>query len=393
MQRSKPDASGLVRARRGYSLAELLLALTITILVFGAAVPFFSYQMRSLAANLGRTDAQMTGRYAQNTVDRELRNIGIAVAPMQPSLGIPRSQPKIIQADRFAVTFNTDLVTTDTVDIQAVYLDPNVDSLLTVALDVSTPISLPRSGVAYPDYTYRYADGTRGYAETISYWASVDSTASASDEYVLFRRVNNGPVTVVARGIQIPAGQSLFNYTRVDSAARIVSVPIGSLPVYWNQVGSWADSIRTVRLEMNGIFHGYDMRNKSMTLKRRISSQTLMANIGLAQVTACGDIPLNPGTPTVQMIQVGGVNDHVEISWTASNDEASGEKDVERYVIYRRRVGQPFVDPMAVVGKGGANYSFDDFDLQTGLSFEYGVAAQDCSPANSAIRVSGSVLH
>ena len=87
------------------------------------------------------------------------------------------------------------------------------------------------------------------------------------------------------------------------------------------------------------------------------------------------------------------MNDHVTIAWGASNDEASGEKDVERYVVYRRQVGQPFVDAMAVVGKGGSSYTFDDFDLQAGLAFEYGVAAQDCSPANSSIRVSGSVIH
>jgi hypothetical protein len=36
---------------------------------------------------------------------------------------------------------------------------------------------------------------------------------------------------------------------------------------------------------------------------------------------------------------------------------------------------------------------FEDFDLQPGLVFEYGVAAQDCSPANSTILVSGSVAH
>ena len=390
-----PDASRVARGRRGYSLPELLLALTITILVFGSAVPFFSIQMRSLAANLGRTDAQMTARYAQNTVDRELRNIGIAVAPMQPTLGIPRNQPKIIQADKFAVTFNTDLVTTDTIDIQAVYLDPNVDTLLTIALSTSTPITLPKTSVSYPDYTYRYSDGSRSFAETVSYWASVDSTASASDEYVLFRRVNNGPVTVVARGIQIPAGTYLFNYTRIDSSAKIVNVAPSALPVYWNQANSWADSIRTVQLVMNGVFHGFDMRNKPMTLTRRIQSQTLMANIGLAQVNSCGDIPLNSGTPTALMVMTGVplANDHVHLTWTASPDESSGEKDVERYAIFRRQVGQPFVDPIAVVGKGGASYTYDDFDLQPGLSFEYGVAAQDCSPANSSIRVSGSVTH
>lgn len=380
-------------SRAGYSLAELLLALTITILVFGSAVPFFTYQLRALSANLGRTDAQMTARYAQNTIDRELRNIGIAVTPMVPALGITRPQPKIIQADRFAVTFNTDLVAHDTSDIQAVYVDPNVDTTLTIALDVSTPISLPISAKSYPDFLYRNADGSRSFAETVSYWASVDSTTGKSDEYVLFRRVNDGPITVVAQGIQIPSGQSLFNYTRVDSAARIVSVATGALPVYWDQANSWADSIRTVTVNVKGIFHGRDLQNDTLTITRTVNSQTSLANIGLWQLRSCGDLPLNPGTPTVTMVQVGGVNDHVTVSWTWSNDEWSGEKDVERYVIFRRPVGGSFTDPSAVIGKGGSPYSWDDFDLQGGTSFEYGVAAQDCSPANSTILISAPIAH
>nr|MBP9107185.1 hypothetical protein [Gemmatimonadaceae bacterium] len=84
--------------RRGYSLGELLLSLTITIGIFAAAVPFFTMQMRQLQQDVGRSDAQQTARYAQNMVDRELRNIGIGVQPMDNALGIPRNQPKIVQA-------------------------------------------------------------------------------------------------------------------------------------------------------------------------------------------------------------------------------------------------------------------------------------------------------
>jgi len=381
------------RRRSGYSLGELLLALTITILVFGTAVPFFTFQLRSLSADLGRTDAQMTARYAQNTVDRELRNIGIAVTPMVPALGITRPQPKIVQADRFAVTFNTDLVAKDTSDVQAVYVDPNVDTLLTVAMDVANQVKLPLSSKYYPDLTYLNPDGSRSFSETVSYWASVDSTSGKSDEYVLFRRVNTGPVTVVARGIQIPAGQSLFSYNRVDSAAHVVAVSNAKLPVYWDGINSWADSVRTVTVNLIGIFHGRTLHNDTLSMKRPINSQTSLANIGLAQVKSCGDIPLNPGVPTVTMVQVAGVNDHVNVTWTASPDEVSGEKDVERYAIFRRVVGTQFVDPLSVMGKGGTTYSWDDFNLESGLVFEYGVAAQDCSPANSTIRVSAQILH
>ena len=121
MRLMNPDSLAPQRAARpakvraGFTLGELLLSITITIAVFSAAVPFFTLQMRQLQQNLGRSDAQMTGRFAQNTIDRELRNIGIGTTDMNPGAGIPRHQPKIVQAGAFAVTFNTDLIAADTV--------------------------------------------------------------------------------------------------------------------------------------------------------------------------------------------------------------------------------------------------------------------------------------
>lgn len=382
-----------LRSRRGYTLGELLLSITITIAVFSAAVPFFSLQMRQLQQNLGRTDAQMTARFAQNTIDRELRNIGIGTTPMNTALAIPRNQPKIVMAGTHAVTFNTDLIANDTTDVKAVYYDPNVPVSYTRALSSTNAIYLPLSGVTYPDYVYHDEQGLLSPAETISYWGSVDSTSGYSDEYVLFRRVNNGPVTVVARGIRVPAGTPLFTYNRVTSTGAITTVPTGSLPVYWNTANSFADSIRTVTLSVRGVFRGYDLQNKAKTYERLVSSQTSLANIGLAQRNSCGDLPLNPGSPAVAMVTISGVP-RVQVTFSRSNDETGGERDVERYVIFRREVGNPFGDPIAVIGKsGGGPYLFEDFDLIPGTSFQYGVAAQDCSPANSTVLVSATITH
>ena len=387
-------ASGSPRRRSGFTLGELLLSLTITIAIFSAAVPFFTMQMRQLQQNLGRSDAQQTARFAQNTVDRELRNIGIAVTGIQTALAIPRNQPKIVQAAAFAVTFNTNLVANDTVDMNAVYYDPNVPVSLTTALPSTNMVTLPLSSKPYPDYVYRDATGLLSPAETVSYWASVDSTSGYTDEYVLFRRVNNGPVSVVARGIRIPAGTPLFKYRRVFGTGIVDSIPTSSLPVLWDAAGQVSDSIRTVSMTVRGVFRGYDLQNKATTYERYVSTQTNLANIGLSQRNSCGDIPLNPGALTAtKVIIVPGVTDRVRLTFAKSNDETGGEKDVERYVIYRRLVGLPWDEAMAVVGKSGGPYLFEDFGIQAGLTFEYGVAAQDCSPANSTIMVSGSLTH
>lgn len=389
-----PLSSAPNARRHGFTLAELLLSLTITVTIFAAAVPFFTLQMRQLQQNLARADAQQTARFAQTTVDRELRNIGIAVTGMQAAQGIPRPQPKIVQAAAFSVTFNTNLVASDTIDMNAVYYDPNVPPQLTTALATTNAITLPLSAKAYPDYVYRDENGLLSTAETLSYWASKDSTAPASDEYVMFRRVNDGPVTVVARGLRVPAGQALFKYRRLFSSGIVDSVPQASLPILWDATNSPADSIRTVTLSVRGVFHGFDLRNKAATVERYVSAQTNLANIGLAQRNACGDTPLNPGTPTaVIVLTPGGATDRVRLTFNASADEAAGEKDVERYAVFRREVGHPWDEPIAVVGKAGGPYLWEDFDIQAGTAFQYGVAAQDCSPANSSIMTSAAVIH
>ena len=381
------------RGRRGYTLAELILTITLTVGIFAAAVPFFTMQLRQLQQDVGRTDAQQTARYAQNTVDRELRNIGIGVQPMDNAQGIPRNQPKIVQAAGMAVTFNTDLIANDTNDVQAVYYDPNVPNALTIAMSTSSPVTLPLSGTSYPDFTYRKSDLSMSLAETVSYWASVDSTSGVSNEYIVWRRVNDGPITVVARGIRIVAGQSLFQYTRVDSAGRIVTIPAAQLPILWNTLGSRADSIRTVTLTVNGVFRGYNLQNRATTFVRTVNSQTSLANMGLSQRNSCGDVPLNPGAPIGAIVSISGVS-RIQLAWTASADEASGEQDVERYAVFRRIVGDAWGEPVDQVGGSRSpSYMWEDFDLQVGVSFEYGIVAQDCSPANSTMRTSAAITH
>jgi len=387
----------LSTARRGYTLAELLLTITLTIGVFAAAVPFFTMQMRQLQQDVGRTDAQQTARYAQNMVDRELRNIGIGVQPMDASQGIPRNQPKIVQAHAYAVTFNTDLIANDTADVEAVYYDPNVANGLTIAMNTGATVMLPYASKTYPDFTYRKSDRSISLAETVSYWVSADSSApSGSNLYVLWRRVNDGPISVVATGIRILSGQPFFKYHRVLASGKIDSVATAALPIYWDQVASIADSIRTVTVTVNGVFNGYDLQNKAKTYVRTVNSQTALANIGLAQRNSCGDVPLNPGIPVAVMMvdAVTLANTHVELTWSASADEASGERDVERYAIFRRLVGDAWGEPLDQVGKSNSSsYTWQDFDLQAGNSFEYGIVAQDCSPANSSMRTSAPITH
>jgi len=152
--------------RRGVTLIELMIALVLFILVFGLAVPFFRFQARSVSESSGRQDALQNARYAQSAIDRELRIAGAGVLPEQPLL---------VEAAAFAVTFNADLVSTDSLDPSAIYYDPAVDPLAASSMRQAAPVTLPLSAVVYPDTDY-VLNGIPSAAETISFWVSVDST-------------------------------------------------------------------------------------------------------------------------------------------------------------------------------------------------------------------------
>jgi hypothetical protein len=82
----------------------------------------------------------------------------------------------------------------------------------------------------------------------------------------------------------------------------------------------------------------------------------------------------------------------VTITWTRSSDEASGEKDVERYAIFRRlSSAAAFGDPITSIPAGQTNYSFVDASVITGNTYIYGIAAQDCSPNLSGVSASVAV--
>jgi prepilin-type N-terminal cleavage/methylation domain-containing protein len=182
--------SGFSR-REGVTLIEMMIAIVLFVLVFGLAVPFFRYQARSVSASAGRLDALQNARYAQNAIDRDLRISGI---------GIVQAQPMIVQADRFAITFNADLATKDRNDPLSIYYDADIDSSGTDAMLKSSKVTLPNSSVQYPDSNYMNG-AVSSPAETISYWLTKDSTSTRTDQYILFRRVNNLTPKVVAKGI------------------------------------------------------------------------------------------------------------------------------------------------------------------------------------------------
>ena len=83
----------------------------------------------------------------------------------------------------------------------------------------------------------------------------------------------------------------------------------------------------------------------------------------------------------------------VQLDWSASVDETAGETDVTQYNIYRKLLTDPaFGSALTTMPAGGvATYTFVDGSVAAGVNYVYAVAAQDCSPAESAQLVSATV--
>ena len=370
------------RSRTGFTLIEVLISMTLVLLILGIGSQFFRKQSNAIAAQAGRLEVQQNGQFGLATLDRELRMAGA---------GVVDAQPMLVQADTLALSFNADLVSKSTGDVGAVYIDVDADSDAVGIWRKGDALTLPRSARSYPESTYMKASGVPSDAETISYWLSKDSTAKASNEYVLFRRANNTAARMVAKSIIVNPGDSVFTYMRADSTGALTPINLGFYPLFHRAVvhGSPADtgrssalidSIRAVRIRLTLVHHD----PKSGDALRRMETTIRVINSGLNRQTTCGEPPLSVA-PTVTAKNVGGIPS-VTVSWNRSGDEGAGEKDVERYAVYKRLVAfADFSEPFAGVPAGAASYSFVDTDVHTGEIWIYGVAALDCTPNSSSV--------
>lgn len=378
------------RARRGFSLMETIISMTLIIAIMAMSTRLLISQTRMLSQQSGRLEAQQNAQFSLATLDRETRVAGIGVVDKQPILVYAAAQ---------AMVFNTDLVSRVAGDPGSVYIDLDADSSSTLVFRNTDKLNLPLSTTKYPDSTYLQAGGVPSAAETIAFWVSKDSTSPATNEYLLFRRINADPARVVARGIRINANDTIFQYFKRDTAGVSTAIAPGSLPLFHsaaihgavNDTGKSAltDSIKTVRVRMTAMYRD---RN-GVQIIRRIDMTIQLMNAGLIRRNDCGEPPIGVApSATFATDSVTG-DPLVKVTWNRSLDEASGEKDVERYTIFRRTAAATvFTEPIASIPAGSATYLFKDKDVATGELWVYGVAAQDCTPNSSSIGTTTTVI-
>ncbi len=379
-------------SERGMTLIEMLVALVVFSIVVAGALGFMRSQGRAFTLGNQRMSTLQNLRFALNLMAQDLRTLGA---------GVPDEQPMLAYAGPDAVAFNANHTTNLRNDVFAVYYDPDAPTGAVSALTKALAITIPNTAVTYPDTSYVFS-GVNSPAETIVFFFAPDTTTSRTDDYVLYRQVNRGAPELVSRNILRTLGRDFFEYfvlvtpasgEPVSQALPSAQLPlVHSVPIHGSPadtgLAAKIDSVRAIRINLTGTngLIGPDERQRS------VSRLVRLPNAGLAVKRTCGDEPLL-GTGLVASLGTGaGGVPVVNLTWAAAVDETGGEGDVVSYVIWRRLQSEPdWGDPYLNIPAGAAPYLYQDAAVESGKSYLYALAAQDCTPLLSQLAISNVV--
>jgi prepilin-type N-terminal cleavage/methylation domain-containing protein len=377
-----------MRHSRGFTLMEMIVSLVVLSIVMSAAIWFFRGVSKAVAGTADRMDAMQNLRYAIGTMDRELRNAGA---------GTTEPQPTLVYISPTVVVFNADIVSPTPNSMTAVNYNPDADPNATDAPTTSQKFTIPGTAIQYPDSTYKTTGGEISPAEAITYWIAPDSAPGHSGLYLMYRQVNNNAPDVVARNLLPYPGRPFFDWLQTDTIGNLFTVTAANLPMRHSVpihgalgdtgVASRIDSIRAVRVNLyasNGVFGAQQILRELVTTVR-------IPNAGLTKQRSCGDQPIFGKTVTATQIGVAGAP-AIKLTWSPATDETGGEKDVEKYVIYRRTLAGSFDDALQSIPSGQASYSFTDLALLHDSTYVYQVTALDCTPLESLPSTTTAVL-
>ncbi len=383
-----------VTNRRGVTLIELLVAMAIFGVLMTSVLGMMRKQSEGFKIGNDRMSMLQNVRFSANLLEQDLRVLGA---------NTPDEQPALIYAGRDVVAFSGDYASNIANDPFAVYYVPDAPNSEVMAATVAQRAALPTTSFQYPDTNYTQSGQViNSPAETIIFFFVLDSSTTRSDDYALFRSVNNGTSALVARNLlPVADGSPFFEYVRLNQVSGtmvVEDVPNGSLPLKHSvpihlsaadtAVVALIDSIRAVRVNLR-VTNGRSGANERF---REISRLITLPNAGMAVRTSCGDTPILGVALSAVAIAPGG-DPTIRLTWAQAIDEATGELDIGRYVIWRKQPAAPnWGAPFLSIPAGQPNYQYDDGAVVSGDQWVYALAAQDCTPNISSLSSSGIVV-
>lgn len=357
----------------GFTIIELLVALTISAIVVSSLITFFIGQAQGSRLADTRLDVVQRARFTNDLLRREMSMAGA---------GMPNAQPMVVYAGPLDFVFSLDLTSRTPGDRLAVYQTPEAPVTETEGAD-SGSVTLP-NGQSYPRSWYGGAPGLSGPAETIHYgFASL-----GGGRYALTRAVNGLPADTLLRNLEPIGSAAFFNYETFDENGLQA---IGSGPIWHSAAvhGSPADTAESARTDSVKIVHvrfrlHVQGREPEDTVQREFALAIALKNAGLIQNSSCGDPPILGVVPTAQAFDS---PLRVQIRWPPATDERGGERDVIQYTLYRREVSQTTAQPLASLPPDATlpNYLYTDTDVEPATTYIYMLGATDCTPSASTV--------
>jgi type II secretory pathway pseudopilin PulG len=380
-----------LRSRAGFSLVELLVTLIVMTMITGTTVLFFQNQNRSFLRGSDNMDLLQNARFTVSQVERILRTLGA---------GVTGQQPMLVYGGNDVVAFNTDYIETDTTNYRwAVNFNPSIPpaNALAWTAGAATPIPNSSPSYTYPSVTYTQANGAQSLAETKMFWLALDSATTRVDDYILWERTNDSAAEAIARNLLVYPGRPFFEYflaRRLSTGADTMIVASGSLlPLIrqWPQAGDTPadtamkvrpDSVRAIRINIR-VTNG---QTGSAERVRDFSQMIQVPNNGLPSPNVCGRSPFAPTAVAATPDTVPG-SGLIFLGWQRSPDHGGGEFDVRQYVLFQRDdTATVWLDPLMMVKADTTTvYSIPIAGLVPGSAYDFAVAAQDCTPAESSL--------
>ena len=394
------DARDGTRARRGFSLLELMIAMVVFGCIMTGAFSFLLAQSKGFRALALKSAKIQNGRFGRDIMRTEIRTAGTNVTDEQPVL---------VYASDSVFAFNSDITTNrlDSAEFTgAVYVDPYASNAEVEAINTANAISIPGSspGFNYPLANYTRVAGTDGEAELVIFRFTKDTTSTNALDIMLTRQVNNFPREIIATGLRKSPNAPLFRYWYDPTKYNSALTDLDTIPRAWMPLSKSApkrgitpdtgtapsariDAVRAVEVTYEATLPSKGTRN---TVRYTVPMPNTAAG---RQGRACGRLPIAPSAPSLQWR-----NDSlaVMVSWPKATDDGAGETDAVRYVLWRRLQGAAeWGDPLATVSTvaGTNTYFYKDAGVErnAGRKYQYALAVQDCTPNLSSLAGSGTV--
>lgn len=364
-------------SRSGMTMVEVLIATLVFGTIMAGTLGFLAAQNRAFNRGSERMTVLQNLRYAMNTLETNLQTLGT---------NLVSDQPGMVLAEEDVVAFNADYATNIRDDVSAVFRELGATDDEVLAIESST--NVPNTSHSYGDTAYT-SDGVRASAETLFLWFAPDTATNREDDYVLYRRINDLESEVVARNLLQVADTPFFRYFShreyPSAPPSIVPVPDSVLPLPHYELRS--DSIRSVRVTVAATNGQTGELERTSQMSRTIR----LPNAGLDKQRVCGDEPIFGQSVDATLTTTSSGDPAIDVTWDAATDETGGETDVVRYVVWRRETGGDWGAPFLSIPAGQNSYVYQDADVELGTTYEYRVAAQDCTPNLSDGSTSGDV--